>query len=604
MDPDYVESVWWSLKEIFDKGLLVQDHRVAPWCPRCGTGLSDHELAQGYETVVDPSVYVRFPLTSGPLAGRGVAAGLDDHPVDAGLQHRRRRPPRRHLRRRHRRQREAGRRRAAAGEGARRGLDGHRRSRFTGARDGALDLRAPVRPRRDRRAPTSSSTPTTSPPRTAPAWSTRPRAFGEDDLRTCRAYGLPVVNPVRPDGTFEEELALVGGQFFKKADEALVADLDARGLLFRHLAVRAQLPALLALPHRAALLRPAVLVHPHHRDQGRPAAGERDDQLVPGLGQARPLRRLAQQQHRLGAVPQPLLGHPAAHLALRGGPPHLRRLARRADRADRHRPVRPRPAPPVHRRGHLRLPADGCRATADARARGHRRLVRLGLDAVRAVGLPVPQQGAVREALPGAVHLRGHRPDPRLVLHADGGRHARLRQVLVRERGLPRPHPRRGRPEDVQAPGQHPRADPADGPARRRRGALVHGRRRLAVGGPPGGPRHHPGGRPQDAADVLEHGRLPGPVRPHVRLGALRGRPGPGRAPAAGPLAAGRAERPGRAGHRGAGGATTPSAPASCCPPSSTTCPTGTSAAPAAASGRATRPRCARCTRSSRRSPG
>ncbi len=69
MDPDYIESVWWSLKEIFDKGLLVQDHRVAPWCPRCGTGLSDHELAQGYETVVDPSVFVRLPLTSGPLAG-------------------------------------------------------------------------------------------------------------------------------------------------------------------------------------------------------------------------------------------------------------------------------------------------------------------------------------------------------------------------------------------------------------------------------------------------------------------------------------------------------------------------------------------------------
>lgn len=69
MDPEYIESVWWSLKEIFNKGLLTQDHRVAPWCPRCGTGLSDHELAQGYETVVDPSVFVRFPLTSGPLAG-------------------------------------------------------------------------------------------------------------------------------------------------------------------------------------------------------------------------------------------------------------------------------------------------------------------------------------------------------------------------------------------------------------------------------------------------------------------------------------------------------------------------------------------------------
>src|SRR6476620_2552677 len=69
MDPEYVQSVWWSLKQVYDKGLLAEDYRVAPYCPRCGTGLSDHELAQGYETVVDPSVYVRFPLTSGPYAG-------------------------------------------------------------------------------------------------------------------------------------------------------------------------------------------------------------------------------------------------------------------------------------------------------------------------------------------------------------------------------------------------------------------------------------------------------------------------------------------------------------------------------------------------------
>ena len=76
MDPRYIESVWWSLAQIFDKGLLVQDHRVTPYCPRCGTGLSDHELAQGYETVVDPSVYVRFPVSSGPLADRHPGAAL------------------------------------------------------------------------------------------------------------------------------------------------------------------------------------------------------------------------------------------------------------------------------------------------------------------------------------------------------------------------------------------------------------------------------------------------------------------------------------------------------------------------------------------------
>ncbi|MCW5954847.1 MAG: class I tRNA ligase family protein, partial [Propionibacteriaceae bacterium] len=70
MDPSFVESCWWALKQIHSKGLLVEDYRVAPYCPRCGTTLSDHELAQGYEDVTDPSVYVRFPLTSGPLAGK------------------------------------------------------------------------------------------------------------------------------------------------------------------------------------------------------------------------------------------------------------------------------------------------------------------------------------------------------------------------------------------------------------------------------------------------------------------------------------------------------------------------------------------------------
>ncbi|MBV9870318.1 MAG: class I tRNA ligase family protein, partial [Frankiaceae bacterium] len=53
LNPSYIESVWWSLKQIFNAGLLVQDYRVAPYCPRCGTGLSDHEVAQGYLDVTD-----------------------------------------------------------------------------------------------------------------------------------------------------------------------------------------------------------------------------------------------------------------------------------------------------------------------------------------------------------------------------------------------------------------------------------------------------------------------------------------------------------------------------------------------------------------------
>ena len=90
MDPEYIESVWWALKQIHQRGLLVEDYRVAPYCPRCGTGLSDHELAQGYETVTDPSVFVRFPLTSGPYAGseqfRGPTCWSGRPRLDAGLQ--------------------------------------------------------------------------------------------------------------------------------------------------------------------------------------------------------------------------------------------------------------------------------------------------------------------------------------------------------------------------------------------------------------------------------------------------------------------------------------------------------------------------------------
>ncbi|MGP8302456.1 isoleucine--tRNA ligase [Streptomyces inhibens] len=240
MDPDYIESVWWSLKEIFDKGLLVQDHRVAPWCPRCGTGLSDHELAQGYETVVDPSVFVRLPLTSGPLAGEAalliwtttpwtlvsntaVAAhpdvtyvvatdGTEQLVVAEPLLEK------------------------ALGEGwtaTGRSFTGREMERWAYERPFSLvELDGANFVVNAEYVTTEDGTGLVH---QAPA-------FGEDDLKTCKAYGLPVVNPVRADGTFEEELALVGGQFFKKADEALVTDLDARGLLFKHVAYEHSYP--------------------------------------------------------------------------------------------------------------------------------------------------------------------------------------------------------------------------------------------------------------------------------------------------------------------------------------------------------------------------
>ena len=60
---DYIESVWWILRQLWDKGLLYQGFKVVPYCPRCGTQLSDLEAAQGYaENTPDPFVFVRFPL--------------------------------------------------------------------------------------------------------------------------------------------------------------------------------------------------------------------------------------------------------------------------------------------------------------------------------------------------------------------------------------------------------------------------------------------------------------------------------------------------------------------------------------------------------------
>jgi isoleucyl-tRNA synthetase len=62
LEDDYIESVWWSLKRLWDDGRLYEGHKVVPYCPRCGTALSSHEVALGYGDVKDPSIYVRFPL--------------------------------------------------------------------------------------------------------------------------------------------------------------------------------------------------------------------------------------------------------------------------------------------------------------------------------------------------------------------------------------------------------------------------------------------------------------------------------------------------------------------------------------------------------------
>ncbi len=237
MDPAYIQSVWWSLQQVADKGLLVEDHRVAPYCPRCGTALSDHEVAQGYQSVTDPSVYVRFPVTAGPLAELGAAllvwtttpwtlvsnTAVAVHPEVTYVAAR------------------------VAGPDADTevlvvaepllpvlGDDVEVLERFLGS---ALEHTPYSRPfdlvaLDDAHYVALADYVTTD---SGTGLVHQAPAFGADDLLVARRYGLPVVNPVRPDGTFEPGLPLVGGQFFKTADTALVADLRERGLLWRHL---------------------------------------------------------------------------------------------------------------------------------------------------------------------------------------------------------------------------------------------------------------------------------------------------------------------------------------------------------------------------------
>uniref|UniRef100_A0A7C3MKW9 Isoleucine--tRNA ligase n=1 Tax=Dictyoglomus thermophilum TaxID=14 RepID=A0A7C3MKW9_DICTH len=59
---DYIESVWWLLKKIWERGLLYKGYKIVPWCPRCETALSDHEVAQGYKETEDPSIFVKFKI--------------------------------------------------------------------------------------------------------------------------------------------------------------------------------------------------------------------------------------------------------------------------------------------------------------------------------------------------------------------------------------------------------------------------------------------------------------------------------------------------------------------------------------------------------------
>ena len=226
----YVESVWWILKQLAERGLLYRGHKVVPWCPADQTVLSSHELSLGYRDVEDPSLWVMLELLDG--SGRhllvwtttpwtlvsNVALAVNPEIEYVEVDHEGRRVI-------------LARGRAAA-------LFGEER---IGRRVGVDELVGRKYRRPFELIPAAEAR--------GRAWEIIPGdfvsdeegsgvvhmapAYGADDYQAGKDFGLAVLEPVRTDGTFAADLPLVGGTFFKDADKVLVEDLQARGLVFR-----------------------------------------------------------------------------------------------------------------------------------------------------------------------------------------------------------------------------------------------------------------------------------------------------------------------------------------------------------------------------------
>jgi isoleucyl-tRNA synthetase len=235
LDDSYVASVWWALKTLYDKDLLYEGFKVSPHCPRDQTSLSSAEVALGYQQypdpVVDPSVYVRLPLrgeentsllvwTTTPwtlISNTAVAAnpGVDYATVRVGEE---RLILARDLLEK------------VLGETDYEVLETSKGTALEGLRYRRPFDYVPVEETENLWTVVVDGYVTTTEGtglvHTAPA-------YGEDDARLGRKYGLPTIHPVRPDGTFDERVGPFAGQFVKDADAGLTEELGEKGLLFR-----------------------------------------------------------------------------------------------------------------------------------------------------------------------------------------------------------------------------------------------------------------------------------------------------------------------------------------------------------------------------------
>jgi len=231
---DYIESVWWILKNFWDRDLLYKGYKVVPYCPRCGTPLSDHEVALGYDEATDPSVFVRMPLVDKPdtsllvwtttpwtlPANVAVAAHPDVEYVTVE------------------RETDGGRMEKLIlakalvpkvfGEEWVKVVDTFKGKKLKGVRYHPLFTFVP--PDKPAHYVVLGDFVTTEDGsglvHIAPA-------FGQEDMETARQYDLPVLMTVLPNGTFINDVTPWRGMFVKDADPLITADLRARGLLFK-----------------------------------------------------------------------------------------------------------------------------------------------------------------------------------------------------------------------------------------------------------------------------------------------------------------------------------------------------------------------------------
>ena len=224
---DYIESEWWSLKQIFEKGLLYQGHKIVPYCPRCGTALSSHEVAQGYKNVKEVSAFVRFKVkgeenlyllawTTTPWTlPSNLALCVNAHETYCRLEC----EGVKYIMAR------------ALVEKVFEGKDVTIEEEFSGESLKGTEYEPLYRFREpDGKAWFVICDDYVTMEDGSGIVHIAP-AFGEDDNRVCRENGVPFVNLVNTQGKFDEDTAWAG-TFVKDADPLILEDLKARGLLF------------------------------------------------------------------------------------------------------------------------------------------------------------------------------------------------------------------------------------------------------------------------------------------------------------------------------------------------------------------------------------